>query len=641
MIVATAGHVDHGKTALVKQLTGVDTDRLEEEKQRGLSISLGYAYLARGEDTPIGFIDVPGHHRFINNMISGISGIDLGLLVVAADDGPMPQTREHLDVLRVLGVDELVTVISKIDRVEEQRGDEVEAEIVALLEEKGWDAPGLFRVSNTTGTGIDALRSHLLARGERQADNRIVGSFRLSIDRAFTIKGAGVVVTGTVSAGQVRVGDNLCLQPGGIETRVRGLRVHDREAETARRGQRCALNLGGGIEVADITRGDWLLAPGTGAPSRRVDVSFTLLSDAPFSLKHLAPVKLYLGAGRIAGRIAFLKIDQDDKRLHPGAGCLAQLVLDEEVPCYTGQRFLMRDHAENVLLGGGHVLDPQGRADKKSSPARVNCLQAMAESSPASALATIVGQGRLVDLSRFRLACNLADADELPLPEAHTVSFSNDGRDWLVRLDRWQQVRDAVLGRVKDWHREHPHEVGIKANAMKGDVGSAVETPLLTGVISSLLSGGMLALSEGRIRIAGFSPAVHEGREATWQAVQSCLTRHGKRVPLLSELSAETGISVQEFEQVARDALKDCRLFRVSAKRYALPAQLLALSRDVLDLDGAGEPLSVVALKGSWGVGRNLAVEILEYFDSIRFTRREGNVRVVMDAEVPGRLFNA
>jgi selenocysteine-specific elongation factor len=594
VIIATAGHVDHGKTALVKQLTGVDTDRLEEEKRRGLSISLGYAYLPRGGETPLGFIDVPGHQRFINNMISGIGGIDMGLLVVAADDGPMPQTREHLDVLQVLGVEKVVAVVSKVDRADSDRSAEVEG-----------------------------------------------GLFRLSVDRAFTIKGAGVVVTGTSSAGTVHVGDLLCLQPGNIEVRVRGLRVHDREADTARAGQRCALNLAGGVEVTDISRGDWLVSPDAAPPSRHVDVSFALLPDVPFALKHLSPVKLYIGAGRYAGRIALLRTEKSERKLHAGESALAQLVLETAVPFSTGQRFLLRDQAENVLLGGGRILDPEGGTEKKAHPERLAWLDAMCEPSPEKALARILTQDRLVDMERFRLAWNLSQHDELALPGDDALSFNAGGRHWLASRSRWTEVEAAVMSRVKAWHREHPHESGIKANVLRQLLGNSVERPLLMAVVGSGIEQGVLGMSDGRICLADFSPAVPERQLAAWQEVQSCLARHGKRVPLLSELTAETGISVPEFEQVARNAIRDSRMFRVSSKRYALPGQLLEFSREVIDRNDAGEPLSVVALKCCWGVGRNLAVEILEYFDSIRFTRREGDVRVVVNAQVPLDMFNA
>lgn len=250
MIIATAGHVDHGKTSLIRQLTGVETDRLAEEKRRGLSISLGYAYLPReAGGTPLGFIDVPGHQRFINNMISGISGIDIGMLVVAGDDGPMPQTHEHLDVLQLLGIGQLVVVVSKIDRVTPGRLEQVKQEIAAVLSQRPWREPPVFPVSSFDGGGITKLKDHLLKRAAEAAQRSATGYFRLSIDRAFTAKGTGLIVTGTASAGRIGVGDSLHLLPDGVELRVRGIHVHDQQATSAAAGQRCALNIAGKLST--------------------------------------------------------------------------------------------------------------------------------------------------------------------------------------------------------------------------------------------------------------------------------------------------------------------------------------------------------------------------------------------------------
>jgi selenocysteine-specific elongation factor len=641
VIVATAGHVDHGKTSLIKQLTGVDTDRLEEEKRRGLSISLGYAYLQQEKGIPIGFIDVPGHQRFINTMISGISGIDMGLLVVAADDGPMPQTREHLDVLQVLGVRKLVVVISKIDRATDERQAQVSRDIRTLVGGIYWDSPEIFSVSNTSGKGMDALRDYLLTCGNKQYSYSGNGCFRLSIDRAFTVKGAGVVVTGTVSTGQVHTGDTLHVHPGEMPIRVRGLRVHDQEAQTATAGQRCAINLAGSVSLADIGRGDWLLAPEVGPASQRLDVECSLLDSASFALKQLSPVKIYIGATRVAGRMALLQTDSSERRLHPGEQCLAQLILEAEVPCYTGQRFLLRDHAEEVLLGGGTILDPEGIASRKSRPARISSLNAMREDSPEQSLAKLLELDTPVDLTRFRRAWNLKPEEKVQVPSSIALEFEAEEKHWLVNQSYWQEADTAMSEFLQDWHKEHPEEMGIKANALRSTLLTRYGSPLLVAVLTAKLSSGSFKLSERRISQANYRPVVLEVSTTQWKLLQSYLTRCGVLIPLQSELSAETGISLKDLEEIARVAIRDGRLFRVSDRRYALPAQLLELCGPVLELWHAEEALNVIALKRCWGAGRNLTIEILEFFDSIRFTQRRGDIRIVLDTELPARLFIA
>ena len=307
MIVATAGHVDHGKTSLIKALTGVDTDTLAEEKARGLTINLGYAYLPSSDGRVIGFIDVPGHHRFINTMISGVSGIDRALVIIAADDGPMPQTSEHLNVLNVLGITDIDVVITKIDAVTPERIVEVAQRARELVDTRCESEGKVFQVSSVTGDGIDALKSHLESLQPKGRDQALERGFRLSIDRRFHVSGAGLVVTGTASTGTVSVGDHLILQPKGLEVRVRELRANDEMVKSAAAGQRVALCLAGKVELGDIDRGDCLVEPALDQLSQRLDVQLTLLSDAPTTLKHLSPAKLYIGARRVSAKVALIE----------------------------------------------------------------------------------------------------------------------------------------------------------------------------------------------------------------------------------------------------------------------------------------------------------------------------------------------
>ena len=307
MIIATAGHVDHGKTSLIKALTGVDTDTLAEEKARGLTINLGYAYLPSSNERVIGFVDVPGHRRFINTMISGVSGIDRALMIIAADDGPMPQTSEHLNVLSVLGVADIDIVITKIDAVKPERVVQVAQRARELVDARCESEGELFQVSSVTGDGIDALKSHLESLPPKGRDQALERGFRLSIDRRFHVSGAGLVVTGTASTGTVGVGDHLILQPKELEIRVRELRANDVMVKSAVAGQRVALCLAGKVELGDIDRGDCLVEPTLDQISQRLDVQLTLLSDTPTALKHLLPVKLYIGARRVGAKVALIE----------------------------------------------------------------------------------------------------------------------------------------------------------------------------------------------------------------------------------------------------------------------------------------------------------------------------------------------
>ncbi|MDJ0877760.1 MAG: selenocysteine-specific translation elongation factor [Halieaceae bacterium] len=639
MIIATAGHVDHGKTSLVRQLTGVETDTLAEEKARGLSINLGYAYLPCADGSRLGFIDVPGHQRFINTMISGISGIDMGLLVIAADDGPMPQTLEHLDVLDILGVEQLSVVISKIDRVSESRLQEVEQHIHGLLNGRRWHDAALFPVSSETGSGIPALETYLQQQAQRIRARQAEGGFRLSIDRAFSAKGAGLVVTGTANAGKVLTGDRLLLLPGNREVRVRDLRAHNEPATAAVAGQRVALNLAGSVSASDIERGDWLVDADHALSSERLDVSFTLLKGAPFPLKHLAPVKLHIGAKRVAGKLAL--VEGSSGRLHAGESCIAQLLLDEPVNAMLGDRFLLRDTAENVILGGGAVLDPQGPKFGKSRPGRITWLQAMQADTPEDALAQLIAKGQLVELNRFWAIRNRRlDQVETLLP-ADAKRFEYDGRHWAIGQKQWSEASQHLNSLVDDWHETHPHKPGIKMTELKAAVSRDYQTPLVMAALVSRLKSGDLLLHDGHISRTGFRRTESKEVQSHWKSMRQHLEQCQLRVPLFSELAAAIQVPEPTLRQVVKEATRSGNLHRLNDKRYALPEHLLHFSRRVVEADREGEELSVINLKARFQSGRNLTIELLEYFDSIHFTRREGNTRIVINPAAALERFGA
>ncbi|MCR9104153.1 MAG: selenocysteine-specific translation elongation factor [Gammaproteobacteria bacterium] len=639
MIIATAGHVDHGKTSLVRHLTGVETDTLAEERKRGLSINLGYAYLPRPQGIPLGFIDVPGHQRFINTMISGISGIDMGLLVVAADDGPMPQTIEHLDVLDILGVEQLTAVISKTDRASDARISEVTLQTRDLLAARRWQDATFFQVCNQDGNGVDVLQHYLIQHAEQLRQQRNGGGFRLSIDRCFTARGSGLVVTGTASAGTVRKGDKLLLLPAALEVRVRGLRAHNQDADTAEAGQRVALNLSGKLDKSAIERGDWLVDPACALSSSRLDVAFSLLPGAPFPLKHLSPAKLYIGASRVAARLAI--IDGAEARLHPGNHCLAQLILEKPVSAILGERFLLRDQAENVILGGGKVLDPQGLKYGKSRPDRLIWLHAMQLPTANASLASLIAQQQLVDLDHFWAIRNqpgIPGGADLP---CDARSFESEGRHWAVAQALWAQAAEQCRQLVDSWHQTHPASPGIRMSKLKPALAEALPSPLAMAVLVSLLQTGELHFRDGHISRKGFQPIKSGEAQAHWQELRQHLERCHCHIPLYSELIEATRIPETALRQVVKAATASGELHRLNDNRYALPHQLLHFSQRVMQAADEGEALSVVALKSRFGSGRKLTIELLEYFDSIHFTRRQGDRRIVANRDVAFERFGA
>ena len=626
MIVATAGHVDHGKTSLIKALTGVETDTLAEEQARGLSINLGYAHVARDDGSLLSFIDVPGHHRFMNTMIAGIGGIDRALLVVAADDGPMPQTLEHLDVLELLGISELTVAISKIDRVETAQIEANRESIASLLTTRGWTDFQCFLVSSVTGQGVDALKTHLMtASAPRRAIDENEG-FRLSIDRRFNVKGQGLVVTGTASAGCVSVGDTLLLQPSGMNLRVRGLRCHEQDVEAAHFGQRVAINLAGRVELEDIERGDWLTSPNSIEPASRLDVSFSLLSDAPFALKHLAPVKLHLGAKRVSGKLAL--VSPSKRRLEPGDECLAQLILDDKVSSTVGDRFVIRDHAETRVLGGGRVLDPNGPKQGKSRPGRLQWLSAMQISDHELALHELLQNHQVVDLERFWRSRNQMNPALTP---ADSHGFSVKGHAFAVSEDHWKQACEQVCNLLDDFHRHVPTQPGLRAPELINRCKPLLGSTLTQGVIIALAKTQLIKEKDGFIRTAAF--ASHEQAEAipNWPAVESALKNAGKDIPMMSELAALSRLTESQLSEAVKTGIERGLMHRISPSRVALPQQLLWFANKTSATEAAGIELSVIELKTQFGLGRKLTIEVLEYFDRVKFTRRQGDKRIIVN----------
>ncbi|MFT5113076.1 MAG: selenocysteine-specific elongation factor, partial [Parasphingorhabdus sp.] len=405
MIIATAGHVDHGKTELVKALTGIDTDRLPEEKARGLSIDLGFAYQPLSDNRTLGFVDVPGHEKFIRNMLAGVGGIDLGLLVVAADDGVMPQTREHFAILDLLGINQCVVAITKIDRVDDERILQVQVQVEALLSDAGHKQVAVFPVCAPDNQGVDALKGDLDKRAHGLSIRPHDGHFRMAIDRVFTLKGVGLVVTGMVIAGAATIDDSLVLSYDGSQVRMRGIRAHNEVSDHAQAGQRCAINIvGRGVSESLINRGHWLMHSNLYAPTRRIDVDLRVLDTESRPLKHWTPTHLHIGADHLSARVAVLS----GGTIAEGDRGLVQLVLAQDAFVVHGDRFVLRDQSAQRTIAGGHVIDPFSPKRGRARPSRIEALHAMNKHDSRDVLDALTKISEIgVPLNQFSIAHNL------------------------------------------------------------------------------------------------------------------------------------------------------------------------------------------------------------------------------------------
>ena len=579
MIVATAGHVDHGKTSLVRALTGVDTDRLPEEKRRGMSIDLGFAYLGS-----IAFVDVPGHERFVRNMAAGVPGIDLALLVVAADDGPMPQTREHLLILEHLGAPRLLGVLTKIDRAAPERLAEAEAELRALLPDTE-----IMKVSSATGEGVDALRERLLSLA-REIPPRVSGQrFRMHVDRAFVIDGLGLVATGTVASGSIAMGDEVQVLPAGRKARVRSLRANNGEAAHAVSGQRCALALQG-VRREEVGRGD-VIADARPVPvSKHLDIEVAWFG-APIARPRA--VGVHLGTAMLQARLSPF-------------GRFARLAFPHGVSAWHGDRLLLRDPGTQRLIGAGAVVD--------SLPAARGRRESIAGLGAEEAFAALLAEG-MVDAEWFEKVFHAQRPDAPDL-----VSFDVRGVRHVMRKERWDAQCDALERAVADWHAVHPDAIGPRP----AEVGAP-----LVAMIAFLVDAGRLAREGPSLRLPRHRPVLSAQDEALWERFAPLLEGDGAKPPRVHELAERLQMEPEAVVDFLQRAARAGRVHRVAPNRYFLPGTVerlvdLAVS---LDEESTHHGFGAATFRDRCGLGRNLSIEVLEFLDHAGYTRRAGDLR--------------
>ena len=634
MIVATAGHIDHGKTLLVKTLTGVDTDRLPEEKARGISIDLGFAYLPLATGELIGFVDVPGHERFIRNMLAGVCGIDFALLIVAADDGVMPQTVEHLHILDLLHVTHGAAVITKIDRVDAGRVSEVEAAVRALLAGTRLAQVPVMAVSAVTGEGIDSLRGKLIEEAQRYSGKHTDGQhFRYAIDRAFTIAGSGTVVTGTVFNGSVKPGDRLTISPAGLAVRVRGIQIQGKTAGEARAGERCALNLTG-ADLVSVRRGDWVLAPEIHHPTTRIDARVKVLESEAHPLRHWTPVHLHLGTSDATARIATRR----GAALAPGETAIVQLVLDEPVGALRGDRFILRDQSASRTLGGGLVLDPFAPATRRSTPARMATLAAYEHDGAEEALAALVGSSdQPVDLGLFETIYNVTAPRAAKLYDAAQLAQLGKERRVGIRRARLQTVREAAIAHLQAFHKRQPQAAGESIETLRAAVASDLSADAFSSVLRQLADERKIEVSSSTARLPGHNATANAADDRLWQTIKPVLDAGGFNTPPVRELATQLKLK----EPIVKDFLyrkaRTGEVVRVAGDRFYPRATLAALASvaQTTAQAQANGLFTAAQYRDATGLGRSLAIEILECLDTLGITQRMGDARKMRKDYVP------
>lgn len=616
MIVGTAGHIDHGKTALVKALTGVDADRLKEEKARGITIDLGYAYSDLGDGRQLGFVDVPGHERFVHNMLAGATGIDAALLVVSAAEGIKPQTVEHLQILDLLGLDRGIVALTKSDLANEDELLERMAEVETLLSTTSLRGAEIVPVSAVTGQGVEELKEKLLVLGE--SGKGAAGFARLAVDRCFVLSGAGVVVTGTIHAGEIRVDDRLLLTPSGIEARVRSLHAQNRPAEIGRAGERCALNLAGPRLSRDaIRRGDWVVSPELHAPTDRIDVRLSLLASEAQPLKHWSPVHVHLGSAHVMGRVALL----EGERLAPGDSGLAQIVLDEKVGALAGDRVILRDPSAIRTMAGATTIDPFGPPRNRRAERRLLELAALAEPDADVMPQLLRLESGFVDLARFGLSRNLRPAEVEKLLEA-AGGEKLEGFGFLA--ETLDAAKKDIVATLKTFHEAKADAPGLQAERLRVTLKRRWPAAVFKALLDQAIRAKTVVVDGAFLRLPGHSLKLGSRDEALWQKISADMTRERFKPPRVRDFAQAYNAPEADTRRLLQRLAKLGRVVEVAPDHYFLRpvvAEMIAI------VNGFGQEFTAADFRDKLDNGRKVAIQILEFFDRHGITIRRGDLR--------------
>lgn len=622
MIIGTAGHIDHGKTSLVRRLTGVDTDRLKEEKARGISIALGFAYWPQEDGSVVGFIDVPGHEKFVHTMLAGAAGIDLLLLVVAADDGVMPQTREHVAIARLLGISEAVVAITKADLVDAGRIEAVEGEIAALLAPGPFAGAPMLPISTLTGEGVPELAALLASRARDAQTRQGDGAFRLAVDRCFTLPGAGTVVTGTVLSGSVAIGDSVTVSPVGLSARVRSVHAQNRPAERGAAGERCALNLAGpNISKDAIRHGEMVLAPVLHVPTTRIDAEVTLLPGEK-ALTMWQPVRLHHAAAEVGARVVLL-----NDEIAPGTGGLIQLVLDEPLAAAVLDRFVLRDTTASRTIGGGRFLDLRAPERRRRSPERLAQLAALGMPDPAEALHGLLSAPPYhADLDGFVRDRALAPATAEDLTSR--LGLVRIGPLVMLPL-HWQALARAATERLDAFHAEHPDLPGIGLERLRFAIAPRWPAPLFRQALARLAEDGVLQPAGSWLRRPGHEARLSPDDEALWDRIRPLVADSERfRPPRVRDIGQMLGRPEEEVRRLLRLTGRRGDVHEVALDHFFLRGtltEMVGIAAELAGLHPAG--FNAAQFRDRLDNGRKVAIQILEFFDRHGVTIRRGDLR--------------
>ena len=630
IILGTAGHIDHGKTTLMKALTGVDLDRLKEEKERGITIELGFTSLTLPSGQRVGIIDVPGHEKFIKNMVAGVGGIDLVLLVIAADEGVMPQTREHLDICRLLAIRRGLIALTKIDLVDEEWLALVREDVRQFVQGTFLEKEPIIALSSATGKGIPELLSSLDAIVAEIQERPSSGTLRLPIDRVFTMKGFGTVVTGTLMSGAVFLGDEVEILPIGVRAKVRGIQVHNESVDTVGAGVRTAINLQG-TEKSRIERGEVLAAPGTALPTKRVDASIDYLAAAPRPLKNRTRIRFHSGTAEVMGEARVLAADE----LLPGQAGFIQILLEQPVVLFPHDRYVLRSYSPVDTIGGGEILDNLPPRHKRTDAAIGGRLQVLQQADPGKALAVFCKEAGLKGLTGAQIQARLGldSARQQALVEkllkaGQITAFS---REPLLVADPQaiRELEQLVQQELKDFHAKNPLKVGMLREELRARLPYDTSEKLFSQVIEKLVEKNKIGSSKEYLFLAGRSPVLQDAQKDLQKKILDACQKGALTPPTVKELAEKLNVVEKVLMSMLEIGVREGQLVKVSEELYFNAASITKLTGDVVDFLEKNGEITTQGFKELTGLSRKFMIPLFEYLDKAKVTVRIGDKRVL------------
>ena len=616
-VIGLSGHIDHGKTALVKALTGVNTDSLTEEQKRGMTIDIGFAFL----DENITLIDVPGHEKFVKNMMAGVSAVDVALLVVAADDGVMPQTREHFEILNLLDIPLGIVAINKIDLADKDWLELVELDIGELLQGSFMEDAPILKVSAETGDGVDQLKTTLLDLCKKVPDKQDRGIFRLHVDRVFSMKGYGTVVTGTVNSGSLKIGDTVELLPGSVKSKVRGLQSHGEEVQQVETGDRAAINLQG-VEIKQIERGSQIAEIGYLQSLNQMGVTLLLLGSAQKPITQNQRIRIHLGTQEVMARVALT----DGKTLRPGDDCPALLRLEQPMVAARGDKFIIRSFSPVITIGGGEVMEVLIEEKWKIVKEK---LQNLYESPKSDQLIHLVQEEGAKPITpeklQYRIGISKEQINAIVEEKEELFWLTHKQGKWLLTQNQWNELKNSIHNFLKKYHAKNPLNAGAQKEEIRQHLNC--ENSILEALLQSMLDDKSISQKGELFLNPNFSITLSSEDDSLQNSILNQLDQEGFTSSTLAQLSLKTGNSKEKLMQVLNVAEQQGKLLRIDGKLMFTQKNFIILREKVNQFFSNHPEMSVSEFKELAHTSRKYAVPLLEYFDKKKITYREGNIR--------------